>query len=326
MAILTADIGGTNARFALAIPDDAGQVHLQAHQTYQAKDYETLYDAYEAYLQMVEIKRPSRACFAVAGPITDTRVELTNSLWFIDLQEAPAKMGLQQLEVVNDFKAMTYGAQFIPDTEMICVKEGKAQPKAPKVVLGPGTGLGLGILVPMDTGYVAIPTEGGHANFSPRTDEEIDVLKELATLYGHVSFERILSGQGILNVYHALCRLNAERAMFSHPGEVTAAAVEHNDPIADKALSIFCSALGVYTSNIVVTSGALGGVYLSGGILPKVREYFLNSNFTKAFLDKGNMSHYLTDVPVWLIQSQETPLIGAAKLLLDKDHDYRCHP
>ena len=315
---LIADIGGTNARFCLATLDDSADgVELFARKDYKSSEYDKLEDALNDYLGGISETDLKDACFAVAGPIKDRVVDFTNSAWMLDGNRLEKSLSLDHMMVVNDFRAMTYGTLFLPEDEKVEIKPGDILPNCPRAVLGPGTGLGLGLIVPFGTAYHVIATEGGHVSFSPRTERQIAVLQHLTRMFGHVTFERIVSGKGILNTYRALCAIDQHHCDLKTPEEVTTAALEHNDQLAEETLTMFCDALGIYAGNIVLSTGARGGVCLAGGILPKIREFFEASSFRQAFSDKSPMDHYFDDIPVHLITSPNTALIGAAKLLKD---------
>ena len=315
---LIADIGGTNARFGLAVADkSADGVRIMQRRDYKASEFARLEDALQDYLETIDQDDVGEACFAVAGPIKDRVVDFTNSAWTLDGNALEKDLSLGAMKVVNDFKAMTYGSLFVPADELVTVKEGTPDLSRPRAVLGPGTGLGLGLIVPCEGGYRALATEGGHVTFSPTNDRQIALLKQLQSVFGHISFERITSGKGMLNTYRALCQIDGVDCGLKTPEEVTIAAIEHNDSRAEETLNIFCSALGTYAGNIVLNTGALGGVYLAGGILPKIKDFFLESGFVESFLDKFPMQDYVGAVPVNLITTKDTALIGAAKLLKD---------
>lgn len=316
---IIADIGGTNARFCLAWHDESADgVRLGERREYKASDYDHLEDALNDYLGEIGDADLSEGCFAVAGPITDRVVDFTNSAWILDGAKLQKSIGLDRLMVVNDFRAMTYGSLFVPEDERVLIKPGTVEQDSPRAVLGPGTGLGLGLVVPFGNQFRAVATEGGHVSFSPTNERQMALLRHLTSMFGHVSFERIVSGKGMLNTYRALCVIDGGSPILEKPEDVTRAAVAGEDPHAEEALNIFCEALGTYAGSIVLASGARGGVSLAGGILPKIQDFFMKSRFVQRFGEKSPMEHYLEDVPVHLIISKNTALIGAAKLLEDR--------
>ncbi len=309
-AILVADIGGTNARFAIA-EATKGAISIRDAQSFRAEDFETVRDAADAYLEAVG-EKPVHACFAAAGPITDDRVEFTNSHWRLDAAEIKSALALKDIRLVNDFYALAAGVAHLPDDAFVQVKGGIGDANAPTLVIGPGTGLGQALIVPTSTGLVVISTEGGHVTFAPRTDEEFEVMKFIAREHPRVSAERLLSGRGLVNIHRALCVIADTPRVSLQANEITAAAIDGIYPIAAKAVDMFCELLGRVAGDAVLATGARGGVVLGGGILPKIREIFLASKFVERFLDKGRMRDYVDAAPVRLIVSEGAALYGAA--------------
>jgi glucokinase len=308
--VLVADIGGTNARFALAKVSSGG-VSVGAMSVFRAEDFETIRHAADAFLQSVDT-RPTRACFAVAGPITDDVVEFTNSPWVLDIRAVQAALGLEDLIVINDFAALARGVEHLTPEDYVLVRPGAGDPATPILVIGPGTGLGQSILVPSPSGRRVVATEGGHVAFAPTNDEEIEVLKFLLREYERVSIERLLSGRGLVNIHRALCAIAGAQRISLQADEITKAAMTREHPIAAKAVDFFCAVLGSAVGDAVLATGARGGVVLGGGILPKIQEVFLASRFGERFLDKGRMREFVEDVPIHLIVRDGAALVGAA--------------
>lgn len=311
--VLVADIGGTNARFALATIGDA-DVSVGEMHAFRAEDYESIRDAADAFLEAVQAK-PKLACFAVAGPITDAVVEFTNSPWVLDIEKTKRQMKFDRLLAINDFEALATSVRQLKAADFLNVKPGDGDPQAPVLVIGPGTGLGQALLVPAGSGDRVIPTEGGHVAFAPYDDEEIEVLRFVRREHKRVSIERLLSGRGLVNIHRALCALAGTPRVSLQADEITRAALTKEFPIAVKAVEMFCAILGSAAGDAVLSSGARGGVVLGGGILPKIRDAFLNSAFVDRFLDKGRMRDYVSAVPVRLITRDGAALVGAAAKL-----------
>ncbi|MFQ5564208.1 MAG: glucokinase [Parvularculaceae bacterium] len=310
-SILVGDIGGTNARFAIATPEKAG-VRLDHKQVFRAEDFEELPDAIRAYLESWSGGRPARACLAVAGPVDKARIEFTNSNWSFAPDALKAALSLETLRVINDFQAMARGAIEAPEDELLTLNPGAAVADAPSAVLGPGTGLGLGLAVPTNGGVRIISTEGGHAAFAPQDEKEIEVLRFIRREHAYVSYERVLSGRGLVNLHRALCALAGETRMTLQPSEITAAALDGSLPIARKATEMFCAILGVYAGNVALITGARGGVYIAGGIAPKIEDILLASKFLERFTNRDLMRAYMEAIPVKLLTSSEAALRGAA--------------
>jgi len=317
--VLVADIGGTNARFALA---RAATHAIVKEETFRAEDFETIADAAHAYLEATG-ERPKAACFAVAAPVgglqAEDEIAFTNSHWKFRPDDICKALGLERFLPVNDFYALASGVQHLPADYFIDVKAGEGDPAAPTLVIGPGTGLGQALIVPFGGRRRIISTEGGHVSFAPRTDEEIAVLKFIAREHPRVSVERLLSGRGLVNIHRALCSLSDTQRLSLRADEITAAAVEGKYPIAVKAVDMFCAVLGRVAGDAVLATGARGGVVLGGGILPKIRDLFLKSAFLDRFLDKGRMSDYVATPAIRMIVKDGAALIGAAAALAEAE-------
>ncbi len=311
--VLVADIGGTNARFALASRDKNGIV-IRDSQTFRAEDFETIRDAADAYLEAVTAK-PKAACFAVAGPVSDDVIDFTNSPWVLEVATIKAALGLDRFMVANDFEALASSLRHLPKSDLVSVKPGVGAADAPILVIGPGTGLGQALVLPGNGRDRIIPTEGGHVGLAPGTDEEIAVMKFIAREHPRVSVERVLSGRGLVNIHRALCAIAGTPRVSLKANEITKAAMTKEYPIAVRAVEMFCELLGAVAGDAVLATGARGGVVLGGGILPKIREIFLASQFTRRFLDKGRMRDYVEGVPVDMIVNDGAALIGAAAIL-----------
>ncbi|PQA86998.1 glucokinase [Hyphococcus luteus] len=309
---LVADIGGTNARFALAHMKNGG-IAVEELRSFRAEEFDSIRAAAHAYLEAVSVK-PKTACFAVAGPVTDEQVEFTNSPWVLNIEGFKKALCLTRLRVVNDFEALASGVGSLRDKDFLEIKAGAGDPHAPTLVMGPGTGLGQALIVPFGNRERVVSTEGGHVSFAPRTDEEIALMQFIRREHARVSVERVVSGIGLVNIYRALCEIEDVDCDPMRADEITAAAIKGTHPIAVKTANMFCALLGRVAGDAVLGAGARGGVVLGGGILPKIRELFLKSAFVERFLDKGRMQYYLEDVPVRLIISDGTALLGAAAM------------
>ncbi len=311
---LVADIGGTNARFAIARGCAASGFKLEEVRRLKNEHFEHLRDAAHAYLETCSGERPVRGCLAVAGPIANGVVRLTNSTWRFKPRELAEDLGLETIVPVNDFAAQARGAPLAAQEDLITVNPGKADPDAVMAVLGPGTGLGLGLLLNRPSGVVVLPTEGGHGGFAPRTDLEIEVGRFIAKEYGFVSWERLLSGRGLVNIHRALCQIEGVPWPGHRPEGITQEALEDADSLSHQSVDLFCAALGGYAGDIAVMTGARGGIYLGGGILPKIRPLFEASCFLERFKAHGPMTGYVSDIPVSMITTDAASLLGAAAL------------
>jgi len=307
---LIADIGGTNARFAIA-----REGRVEALRVLATADFPTVQDAARAFLAGVpDIGAVRRGAFDVAGPVGSDRVQLTNSHWSFSVGQVRAELGFDDLKVVNDFAAGALGIPHLRASDAVQIGGGVRVRHGPIGVIGPGTGLGVGSLVHSPQGWVVIPGEGGHATMAAATDAEARILDLLRERYGHVSAERVLSGQGIENLHEAV------RALTGRPGPrlpasaITQAALAGADPHCVQALELFCAMLGTVAGNLALTMGASGGVYLIGGILPRFPAYLAASGFRVRFEDKGRLSDFMRPIPTYLVMHDYPALLGLAGL------------
>jgi len=306
---LIADIGGTNVRFALVEP---GSTQPQQEMNLVCGDFQGLEQAARHYLAVTGVSAVSRAAFDVATAVTGDLLKLTNSPWAFSIQQTRQALGLQQLLVINDFTALALSLPLLKAEDLRKLGGGDGVKGAPLALLGAGTGLGVSGLIAVRDTWIPIQGEGGHVAFSPMDEREDGVLRVLRQRYGHVSAERIMSGPGLVGVYEALCTLDHVVAKSLKPEQVADAGMKATDPQCSEALRIFCSALGTAAANLVVTLGALGGLYIGGGIVPRLGDYFLQSQFRARFEHKGRFSRYVARVPAWIILAENPALRGLA--------------
>ncbi|HKK55598.1 glucokinase [Marinobacter sp.] len=313
---LVGDIGGTNARFALV---QSGKVKPEAVKVLACNDHDNLNSAISEYLQWSGVAQVQDVCLAVASPVSGTRVRMTNNHWRFDSEEVRSQFGWSAFKVINDFTAMALGVPHVAAEKLVHVCGGPGDARRPRLVVGPGTGLGVSGLIPLQNGWVPLMTEGGHVDFAPTDDTEMALLRILKARFGRVSVERILCGQGLLNLYRAHAEIQDVAAPLDAPEKITAAALGHSDPLARLTLRHFCEILGRVAGNGVLTLGGTGGVYLCGGILPRVIDFFLESPFQKGFEDKGRMRPLLESTPVYVVMEGYTGLLGAAEALTNPE-------
>jgi glucokinase len=324
---LLGDIGGTNARFALQI---AG-ARPKALKEIKTADFADLTSAAKAYLAATSPARPPRvAAFAVACPVIGDEIRLTNSPWSFSITEVRRRLGLDSLHVINDFEAIAWSVPRLGAGDVRKIGGGRAQRRAAIAVIGPGTGLGVSALVPSAKGWRALATEGGHVTLAPANAREGRVLDILRRKFSHVSAERALSGQGLVELYEAITLLdgtgNATAAGKSMtpaamtpslmtPAKVTRQALGRRDPAAARALRMFSEMLGTVAGNLALTLGARGGVYLAGGVVPRLGRGFAAAAFRRRFEDKGRFSTYLGAIPTYLITHKTPAFTGLASFL-----------
>ncbi len=307
---LIADIGATNARFALS---DGDTYHEE--RVLKCVDYPQLTDAAQAYLQQVGQPKLHSGALAVAGPVTEDMVSMTNHPWSFSVAETQRTLGLNHLTVMNDFRAIALGVPHLKTEQMRQVgpKIITPTPQAPIGILGPGTGLGVASLIWNGERYCPVPGEGGHVTLPARTQREFDVLKALYQKYRHISAERVCSGKGLVNIYNALRSLEGRDDLPDRtPEEISAAAVSKTCPICVEALEMMIAFLGVIAGNLALTLGAFGGIYLAGGICLQLGEAFFQSRFREEFEAKGRFDAYLQAVPTILILHPYVALLGLA--------------
>lgn len=308
-AILLGDIGGTNARFALLADGTLG-----AAERFAGADFPTAEAAIAHYVESRPI-RIAGAVLAAAGPVDDNRCELTNSDWVIDGDLLARRLGIAAgVRVVNDFAAVAWALPALGPDDVMIVGGGRARPGAPAVALGPGTGLGLACLVTAPGGPVAVETEGGHATLAAGNAREEAVISHLRGLFGHVSAERALSGQGLVNLYRAVVALDGFAAPERGPEQITAAALTGECPASAATLQLFCDLLGSFAGNVALTFGARGGVYVGGGIAPRLLEHLAGSSFRTRFEDKGRYRDYLSAIPTSIILHPDPAFLGLRTL------------
>jgi len=308
---LVADIGATNTRLALAEPSGAIS-RINVFATDEAPD---LGDMIEAYLAQAGAERPGRAVLAIAAPITGDEITLTNFPWSFSVDSLRTRLGLDSLRIINDFVANAFSIPHLGEADVAQAGTGTPVAGAPVAVIGPGSGLGVSGLVFHDGRPVPIHGEGGHVTMAPADAREAAVLDLLRKRIDHVSAERVLSGPGILNLYAALCELSGESQEQFAPAQITDARIGEQHPRALEATQMFCAMLGTIAGNLALTLGARAGVYIAGGIVPRLGGTFMQSAFRSRFEAKGRFRDYLSAVPTYVIVRQYPALLGAARLL-----------
>jgi glucokinase len=305
MLRLIADIGGTNARFALAEPDGLPQDerHLLV------RDFP---DPAAAALAYLAGRRVEEAVVAVATPVESDTIRFTNSPWAFSIEDLRERLGLRRLAVINDFVAQALAMPYLAPVEVEPLGGGAAAPGRTIGVLGPGTGLGVSALVPGRVGWTALPTEGGHVSLAPHDARERDVLATLSERFGHVSNERVLSGQGLLNLASALAALDGRTLQAATPEAVTEAARTGACPVCVEAVAMFGALLGSAAGDLALVLGARGGIFVAGGICLKLGPLFDRAVFRRRFEAKGRMRAYLEPIPARLVLRPDTGLLGAA--------------
>lgn len=308
---LVGDIGATNARFALVNGDGT----LSHSADLVCRDHPTIAEAIETYLAASEGVAPARAVLAVATTPRGDRVSFTNNPWSFSVSELSRRLGIDQLRIINDFHANALALPHLGADDVHKVGGGNVVEGAPMGVLGPGSGLGVSAAIRAGDRYEAIAGEGGHVTMAAADARESAVLDLIRARFGHVSAERVLSGPGLVNLYCALCEIDGKEAADLSAAQITQAGARGECSYAGAAVEMFCAMLGTVAGNLALTLGARGGIYIAGGIVPKLGEAFARSKFRERFEDKGRFRAYLATIPTLVITRPHAALIGAAQLL-----------
>ena len=312
---LIADIGGTNARFALLEGDDVNE-----EQVLKCAEFPTLVEAIEHYLHSIKAsgaRRPQQAAMAIAGPITGDHIRMTNHVWEFSAATTRRQLNLSRLIFMNDFTALAMAIRHLPAHELDQIGGGRAVLGSTIALLGPGTGLGVSGLVPAGEHWIPLQGEGGHVTLSVMNEREIAVFAQLRQRFSHVSAERVLSGPGLVNLYDALCAIEGVRPESYTPKDITEHALGGSCKFCLETVSMFCALLGTMSGNLVLTLGAVGGLYIGGGIIPQLGSFFANSAFRDRFEDKGRYADYLADVPIYVIRTALPAFIGLTRAFVD---------
>jgi glucokinase len=313
---LLGDVGGTNARFGWQ--KNASSAIEDIH-VLPCAEYATIADAIRAYLTKAGQPMPAAAAIGIANPVTGDQVRMTNHHWRFSIQALQKELGLVQLKVINDFTALALSLPDIPAEHLIQICGSSAVEQSPVALIGAGTGLGVSGLIPAGPAgqWLPIAGEGGHITLAAHSMTEYRLIELIRQRYGHVSAERVLSGQGLVDLYMALRHLQGQPALeVTSAAEVSTRALNEQDTIALEAMDLFAGWLGSVAGDLVLTLGARGGVYLGGGIVPRWLGWFEHSAFKTRFTAKGRFASYLQDVPVWVIHAPDSPALwGAARAL-----------
>ena len=316
--ILAGDVGGTKVHLAL-YDFINGKLEYKRDERYPAKNYAGLQEIVREFLGAEKV---TSACFGVPGPVRDGRLRLTNLPWTLDSRELSNELGIQYVFLINDLEANGYGIAELQPNQIYTLSEGDASQTGNRALIAAGTGLGEGILIWNGRSHTPYPSEGGHADFAPRNEDEIDLLRFLKQKYnGRISFERVVSGMGLTNVYEFLREVRgieeptwlAERIANEDPNAViTELAMAARSEICEKALDMFVSAYGAESANLALKVLSVGGFYVGGGIAPRIIEKLKDGSFMRAFTDKGRLSQLLVNMPVRVILESRAALLGAA--------------
>ena len=317
-SLLIGDIGGTNARFALADPLVPG---FSMQKTYACAKFETADLAIRTYLNDVGSHSPSVICLAAAGPVVENTIRLTNNNWIIDADALGQDFTGTSVKLLNDFEAIAYSIPFLAPGDSLSL----GLPEASSVdeqryrfgIVGPGTGLGYAALYKREGVLVPITGEGGHQGFAPESQLQQDVLTALRERYDRVSYERLVSGPGMENIYWALIRIHGEKQTQLSAAEIFSRAENDGDPRAEEAVQLFFELLGQVAGNIAISMSTFDGVYVAGGIAKRYPHILSNSRFRNGFENKGRHRSLMERIPTRLITHDDPGLLGASYCALE---------
>ena len=305
--ILIGDIGGTNARFAILVDSQAEPKEFPNVQT---ADYANIDEAIQAAILDRTSVQPRSAVLAVAGPVDGDEIALTNCDWVVRPRRMFETLGLSDIVVLNDFEAQALATVALGEDSMERIVEGESDPWGSRVVLGPGTGLGVAGMVHARHMWIPVPGEGGHVDIGPRTPRDHEIWPHLEPLEGRISAEQLLCGRGLVNIYQAVALTQNATPRFSTPAEITAAALDETDELAVEAVNLFVTCLGRQAGDLALVFMSRGGVFLTGGIAQKIIPALKNDRFREAFEDKAPHRDLLHEMPVFVITHPRAALAG----------------
>jgi glucokinase len=331
--LLAGDIGGTKTILRVVEVSDSQELHTLYEERYHSGDFLDLVPMVQQFLANAKTPTPKKACFAIAGPVVNNTAKLTNLVWFLDTQRLEQELGIPNISLINDFAAVGYGVLGLTEEDICTLQVGKRNPNTPIAIIGAGTGLGQGFLIKQGGQYQIFPSEGGHSDFAPRTELEFQLLKYLLDKHDiqRVSVERVVSGLGLVAIYQFL----RDRKMATESPEIAqivrsweqqagqeksvdpgaaigTAALHKSDRLSEQTMQIFIEAYGAEAGNLAIKLLPYGGLYIAGGIAPKILPLIQNGNFLLNFSQKGRMRSILEDIPVHIVLNQDVGLIGAA--------------
>jgi glucokinase len=310
---IVADIGGTHTRFAIATKT-VNSFDISAKWVQPSDHFSGLAEALAAYLETIDSRNIKKACLAVAGPIVDGKVKVIHQGWEASLSIMQKQFGFDEFNLINDFTALAFCLPYLRPADTLDIHRQSELGYGVKAVVGPGTGFGVAGLMPTKDRWKLIDGEGGHISFAPTNTLEIEILKVLITQFDRVSIESILSGPGLINLYNAMAVIRGEVAKNLMPKEIAELGSSGEDPLCEAVLHSFCAIMGSAVGDIALTLRPTGGIYMAGGILPKMKEFFVASDFLARFLAKEPMAHVVADIPIAMLNTEDAAFIGAAVL------------
>ena len=311
MLSVVADVGGTNIRLAVC-ELETGQ--LSQVKEFPCAQFDGLEFAVQQYFDTLN-EQVNDLCIGIACPVDNDQVVMTNLSWSFSKKALKKSLQLNSLHLINDYTAISLAVPFLSDKEKIKIGGGELIVDGVTAVFGPGTGLGVSHIIKQDNKWVSLDGEGGHCSFTVNTREQADILFILQEKFGHVSAERILSGQGLVNIYESLCQMANQPAKFSEPKDVSQAGLSGSCELARRSLDVFCQVMGGFAGNLALNLACTGGVYIAGGIVPRFADFFEASEFRHYFESKGRFKDHLSTIPTYLITNDNPGLLGASVYL-----------
>jgi len=307
---LAADIGGTNSRVVLAERrEQRWQVRHRAR--YPSQRYPSAESVLGEFLDASARPTVTAAGIAVAGPVVNGSARLTNVSWDLNAASLGSALGNVPVRLLNDFEAVALGISSLADEDLVTLQLGLPREGAPRLLVGAGTGLGVSVLVPVKSGYAALPSEGSHGDFAPDGELQIALLRHLVARYGHASWERVVSGPGLEEIYAFIRMHEGQDAGSVAAPEITQAALDRSDPRAECALDLFVSAYGCFAGNLALVVLPRGGVYIAGGIAPRILPKLSDGLFLRGFTAKGRFAGLMAEMPVHVVMNDDVGLFGA---------------
>ena len=308
--MFVADVGGTNIR--LARVTDTGVDNIIK---YQCRDFASIDLAIQQYFADLSQFTFTKGCLAIACPVLGDQVEMTNHSWAFSQTALRNQLKLEALFVINDFTAVAHSLPVLGDDQVIQIGKGTAVPEGNIAVFGPGTGLGVEHITMTTSGWQTLDGEGGHTDFAPVDETDVVIWRYLQSQYGRASAEEVMSGRGILNIYKALAMHANVPVTLTEPSEVTEQALNGSCDICVRTLTQFCRIMGSFAGNLALNMATTGGVFIGGGIATRFADFLKDSDFRARFEAKGQMKHYVKDIPTYLIAEPDHGLLGASAYL-----------
>lgn len=307
---MVADIGGTNTRIALY---DSTSGEFRATASFANRGYPEFNDLLSAWLAALDEPPPTACCIAAAAPPSPDRVVMFNNDWEFSCSELARQFGFQQLRRINDFESNAYALPHLSEADRVCLHAGRAGQDGALATIGPGTGLGGAVLERTATGQaLARACEPGHMGLTPGSELELEIFQLLLPGHGNIYAELLVSGPGLLRLYHSLATIRGEAATLAEPAAITTRALAGEDPLCVLALETFCALLGSVCGDFILANGSYGGLYLAGGIAPRIIPFLQASALHQRMCSKGAMHDHLDAIPVYAITAAHPGLIGAA--------------